>query len=66
MLPILIVEVPPSFGINFEALFFHGLAQQGTASAFLGCAAGIVGIGAIGHFVVAAGHLHFLARFQIV
>src|ERR1035441_6494224 len=66
LFPILIVEVPPLLGVNLEILFFHGLAQKSTASALLGRATGVVGKGAIGHFVVATGHLHFLARFQIV
>ena len=52
--------------VDRETLFFHGLAQQGAASALLGRATGVVGIGAIGHLIVAAGHLHFLAGFQIV
>jgi hypothetical protein len=66
LFPILIVEVPPLFRDDLETLFFHGLAQDGTALALVGSAASVIGIGAIGHFIVAAGHRHFLTRFQIV
>jgi hypothetical protein len=43
LFPILIVEVPPLFGVNLEILLFHGLAQKSTASALLGRATGVVG-----------------------
>src|ERR1700733_411792 len=65
-LPILIVEVPPLIGDDFEALLFHGVAQKGTTGALIGSSAWIVGICAIGHLVIPTWHLHFLARPQII
>src|ERR1700728_761772 len=61
LFPILVIEVPPLVGVDREALFFHGLAQQSAASALVGCAPGIIGIRALSHLVVTTGHLYFLA-----
>src|SRR5580658_8834171 len=66
LFPILIVEMPPFFRVNRESLFLHDPAQQGAASALVGRAAGEIRIGALRHFIVAAGHGYFLSGFQIV
>src|SRR5271163_4488497 len=66
LFPILVVEVPPLVGVYREALFFHRLAQQSPASPLIGGAPGIIGKRPLGHLVVPAGHLYFLAGLQIV
>jgi error-prone DNA polymerase len=58
-LPVLVIEVPPLIWNNFEALLFHGLAQQRSAGALIVRAAWIVSVRSIGHLVIPARHLHF-------
>src|SRR5260370_39714521 len=57
-LPILVVEMPPLLGIDRETFLLHGLAEDGAALALFGRAAGVVGVRALAHLVIAAGHLH--------
>src|SRR5262245_45551920 len=65
-LPVFVIEVPPLEFINGEALRFHRLAQRlAHAALFIG-PAGIVRVGALGHLVVAAGHLDLTARARVV
>src|SRR5436190_10955510 len=64
--PVFVVEVPPLGGINGKALAFHGSAKQIAAGAGFGVATGVVRIGALGKFVVAAGHLSFAAGLEVV
>src|SRR5579859_1308507 len=66
LFPILIIEVPPLRRVDRESLLLHGFLQECAASAFLWRTAGIVRIGAFGHLIISAGHLHFCAGFQIV
>src|SRR5713226_9441452 len=66
LLPILVIEVPPLGGIDLESLFLHRLAQQSAAGSLVGGAAGVVGVGAAGHLVVSAGHLHLFAGLEVV
>src|SRR5262249_36229586 len=65
-LPVFVVEVPPLEFIHGEALRFHRLAQRLAHAALLLGPAGIVRIGALGHLVVAAGHLDLMARARVV
>src|SRR5262245_17418537 len=63
--PVLVVEVPPLRFKNGEALGFHCPAQQVAVPSLEGSAARIIGKGTRRHFVVEAGHLHGLTRFQV-
>src|SRR5262245_39337733 len=65
-LPVFVVEVPPLEFINGEALRFHHLAQRLAHAALFRGPAGIVRRGALGHLVVDAGHLDFMARARVV
>src|SRR5262245_3196100 len=65
-LPVFVVEVPPLEFINGEAFRLHRLAQRLAHAALLLGPAGIVRIGALGHLVVAAGHLDLMARARVV
>jgi hypothetical protein len=49
--PVLVVEVPPLFRVDFEALPDHGGVQDGAKMACFGGASGVVGEGAIGRLM---------------
>ena len=66
LFPALIVEVPPLFGINGEALFLHGGSEQVTTSPWFGRAVTVVRVGSLRHFIVDTGHLDLMTRFEIV
>ena len=49
-----------------KALLFHGLTQQRSPCALVGGSAGVVGVGAVRHLVVATGHHDLFAGLQVV
>lgn len=58
--------MPPFLRQRLEAFRHHRVPQDLPGGAFSGGAAVVVGIGAAGHLVVAAGHGHRLARMEII
>src|SRR6185436_4796808 len=59
--PIVVIEVPPFFGVNRKTLGFHYLTQPFASGALNGGPARIIGIAAVAGFVVCANHFHGLS-----
>src|SRR5437868_586277 len=59
--PIVVIEVPPFFGVNRKTVGFHYVTQPFASGALNGGPAGIIGIAAVAGFVVGSYHLHGLS-----
>src|SRR5262245_10252872 len=66
LLPILVIEMPPFGFVDGKAFGFHRSPQEIALPALWRGAAGVGGIGAIRHFVVAADHGDGLTGLTIV
>src|SRR5882762_2777567 len=58
--------MPPLELVDAEALCFHRMSKQVTMPALMGSSARVESIGALGHFVIDAGHLDGDAGLQII
>src|SRR5581483_6703437 len=64
--PIPVIEVPALRLVYGKPFFLHGAAQQIAVIALQGCAAEIIRIRAIRHFVITADHLDRLTGLAVV
>src|SRR5580704_11721203 len=64
--PVVVIEVPPLGFENREALLLHSRAEHLPMGALLGCSPRVLGIRALRHFVINAGHGYLPADGQSV
>ena len=62
--PVPVIEAPPFEWVDGESMLFHRPPKEIPVFPFLAGYSWVVGIGALGDFIVAASHRHGLARFQ--